>query len=37
LFLSAKQAELAMPVVERNSVACRIVWKGGLRSTGRRD
>ena len=27
VFLWARQAELAMPVVERNSVACRIVWK----------
>lgn len=27
VFLWAKQAELAMPVVERNSVTCRIAWK----------
>jgi hypothetical protein len=27
VFLWARQAELAMPVVERNSAACRIVWK----------
>jgi hypothetical protein len=27
VFLWARQAEVAMPVVERNTVACRIVWK----------
>ena len=27
VFLWARQAGLAMPVVERNSVACRVVWK----------
>ena len=27
VFLWAKQAELAMPVVARNSVTCRIAWK----------